>query len=345
MLEFRWIKGSENIEPIIKLRHDVFCKEQGYPYMLEKDDLESKSYHLGVYSDGKLIGCGRLAPESADSFHLGRIALYPEYRGGGNGAKLVNEILRKAKELGAKYVTIEAQTHAIGFYKKLGFIPDGSLLYHEQIPHIPMIKSFVFDNAKLCECNSDAGAVFVRREFTTENKKIVNAKLEYTTLGFSVPYFNGHKLTEYKFIPAWSNYKNRDMTTAIYPLFDEMRERVYYLEYDITDYINNNNAFVLHIGNGWYRQLDQAIEGLSAYGDKLKYIYKITLVYDDGSVCEICSDSTEDVYDSFITHSSIYINETVDGRLYNKNILNFGYKSANKKSPALSDEPTFALTK
>ena len=150
MLEFRWIKGSENIEPIIKLRHDVFCKEQGYPYMLEKDDLESKSYHLGVYSDGKLIGCGRLAPESADSFHLGRIALYPEYRGGGNGAKLVNEILRKAKELDAKYVTIEAQTHAIGFYKKLGFIPDGSLLYHEQIPHIPMIKSFVFDNAKLC---------------------------------------------------------------------------------------------------------------------------------------------------------------------------------------------------
>ena len=98
MLEFRWTKGNENIEPILKLRYDVFCKEQGYPYMLEKDELEKESYHLGAYKDGKLIGCGRLAPECENSFHLGRIALYPEYRGGGNGTKLVNEILRKAKE-------------------------------------------------------------------------------------------------------------------------------------------------------------------------------------------------------------------------------------------------------
>ncbi len=345
MIKFKWTKGNDNIEPIIKLRYDVFCKEQGYPYMLEKDELESVSYHLGVYSGTELIGCGRIAPESDESFHLGRIALYPKYRGNGNGTGLVNELLRKSKELGAKYVTLDAQEHATGFYEKLGFVKDGVRHTDENIPHIPMVKSFVFDNAKLCECGSNEGAVFVRREFKAKSEKIKKATLEYTTLGFSVPYLNSNKLTEYKFIPAWSNYKNRDMSKAIYPIFDEMRERVYYLEYDITDYIRDENTFVLHIGNGWYRQLDQAVEGLDAYGSQLKYIFKIKLFYDDNTVCEINSDASEDVYDSFITHSSIYINETVDGRLFDKNIFNFGYKNEKRYFPSLSDKPTFALKK
>ena len=61
----------------------------------------------------------------------------------GLGEKIVLELLRKAKEEGAKTVRVGAQTHAVGFYEKCGFSLLGTPEYlEENIPHYDMILHF-----------------------------------------------------------------------------------------------------------------------------------------------------------------------------------------------------------
>lgn len=346
MIEYKWLSGSDNLDGVMKIRYDVFCREQGYPATLEKDDAESRSLHLEARCDGKVVGCGRLTQENENTYHIGRIALYPEYRGGGNGAGIVRELLNKAHKLGAEQVTLSAQTHAVGFYKKLGFIPNGAQYMDENIPHIDMIKSFVFENAKWQSAPEELDAVFMRRSFTADKSKIISASVTYTTLGFSEPYVNGNRLTDYKFIPAWSNYQNRDTSVCDYPIYDEMRARIYYLTFDITDYIaDGDNVFCLHIGNGWYRQRDQHAEGIPIYGNELKYVYKLELKMSDGSTRTIVSGSEDKLYKSYITHSNIYLNEIVDASLYCDKMTSVDCDAPDYIAPADTDAPESVLTK
>lgn len=345
MVEYKWLNGSDELDGIMKLRYDVFCREQGYPASLEQDSDEMRSLHLEALDDGKLIGCGRLTQQDESTYHIGRIALYPEYRGGGNGTGIVRELLSKARKLGARQVTLSAQTHALGFYKKLGFVPDSAEFMDENIPHINMVKSLVFADAEWQRAPEELDAVFMRKSFTADKNKIVSARVTYTTLGFSQPFVNGKRLTEYKFIPAWSNYQNRDTSGCDYPIYDEMRARIYYLTFDITDFIaDGENIFCLHIGNGWYRQRDQHAEGIPVYGSALEYVYKIELVLSDGSRREIVSGSGEKLYKSYITHSNIYLNETVDASLYSDKITCPGFVPHGALEPQSADAPESVLT-
>ena len=346
MLYYNWIPGSGDLSGVMKVRHDVFITEQGYPASLEKDDKETESLHLEAISDGKVVGCGRLTNEGDGVYHIGRIALYPEYRGSGNGRGIVNELLNKARSLSAETVTLSAQTHAVPFYKKLGFVADGAEFMDENIPHIPMVKNFVFGGAKWMGAPEEYDAVFMRRQFDIRNKPIKKATVTYTSLGFSEPFVNGKKLTDYKFIPAWSNYQNRDTSVCDYPIFDEMRARIYYLSFDITDVISHGeNVFCLHIGNGWYRQKDQHAEGIPIYGDRLKYIYRIDIEYDDAEKTTLYSGYDEKLYKSYVTHTNIYLNETIDTSLFSGEITGQGYNSPDYVLPSETEISDAVLTK
>jgi predicted GNAT family N-acyltransferase len=123
-------------EPAIALvRREVFIDEQGVPEALEweAEDVQCH-WFVAVASDQSLIGIVRLTYAG----RIGRMAVLPAWRRRGVGRTLLAAALTKARELGFDQVNLSAQTHAIGFYARHGFIAQGPEYLDAGIPHRSM---------------------------------------------------------------------------------------------------------------------------------------------------------------------------------------------------------------
>jgi predicted GNAT family N-acyltransferase len=117
------------------LREQVFVIEQSVPRELEWDGQDEASSHfLALNEAGQPLGCARLLPTG----QIGRMAVLQEQRGHGLGMRLLIEAIEHAKRLGFTRVTLHAQTHAAGFYRKAGFLPFGDEFMEAGIPHQEM---------------------------------------------------------------------------------------------------------------------------------------------------------------------------------------------------------------
>lgn len=74
---------------------------------------------------------------------LGRMAVLPAYRGQGVGAALLQALLECAQQRQDLAVVLHAQTHAVGFYEKFGFIKEGAEYIEAGIPHYTMRKDII----------------------------------------------------------------------------------------------------------------------------------------------------------------------------------------------------------
>ncbi len=143
MLEYKWIDSGIIDDSFRNLRIEIFVKEQGVPEENEFDEYDLQVPHLVIFSDGEAVATGRIIPYGENTVKIGRIAVKKDKRGLGLGEKIVLELLRKAKEDGAKTVRVGAQTHAVGFYEKCGFSLVGTPEYlEENIPHYDMTLDF-----------------------------------------------------------------------------------------------------------------------------------------------------------------------------------------------------------
>ena len=143
MIEYKWFPAGVIDKSFRDLRVEIFVKEQGVPEENEFDDYDLQVPHLVIFSEGEAVATGRFIPYDEDAVKIGRIAVKKDKRGLGLGEKIVLELLRKAKEEGAKTIRLGAQTHAVGFYEKCGFSLLGTPEYMEEnIPHYDMILNF-----------------------------------------------------------------------------------------------------------------------------------------------------------------------------------------------------------
>lgn len=143
MLEYKWIDAGIIDNSFRNLRIEIFVKEQGVPEENEFDEYDLQVPHLVIFLDGEAVATGRIIPYGENTVKIGRIAVKKDKRGLGLGEKIVLELLRKAKEDGAKTVKVGAQTHAVGFYEKCGFFLVGTPEYlEENIPHYDMYLEF-----------------------------------------------------------------------------------------------------------------------------------------------------------------------------------------------------------
>ncbi len=143
MLEYKWLSPDDKDTSYRDLRVEVFVKEQGVPLENEFDEYDTEFPHLVIYLDGETVATGRVIPYDEDTVKIGRIVVKKDKRGLHLGEKLVAELLRKAKEDGAKTVMLGAQTQAVGFYEKCGFtLLDTPEYLEENIPHRDMILKF-----------------------------------------------------------------------------------------------------------------------------------------------------------------------------------------------------------
>ncbi|MFD5106712.1 GNAT family N-acetyltransferase [Streptomyces cinereoruber] len=143
--------GDEDREACFAVRREVFVEEQGVPRELEYDTYDATAVHvLAVRADGLPLGTGRLL-HGADALgktgadasvgSLGRLAVAKAARGLGVGAALVRGIEDAARERGLTAVDLHAQTHALGFYERLGYEAYGPEFPDAGISHRAMRKA------------------------------------------------------------------------------------------------------------------------------------------------------------------------------------------------------------
>ncbi|MDF3297085.1 GNAT family N-acetyltransferase [Streptomyces tropicalis] len=135
-------------EACFAVRKQVFVAEQGVPEEIEYDAHDAGAVHvLAVRADGLPLGTGRLLHGEAAAAKtggdpavgsLGRLAVTREARGLGVGAALVRAVEDAARAHGLAAVDLHAQTHALGFYERLGYAAYGPEFPDAGIAHRAM---------------------------------------------------------------------------------------------------------------------------------------------------------------------------------------------------------------
>ncbi|MDT8894106.1 GNAT family N-acetyltransferase [Halomonas sp. I1] len=119
-----------------EIRRVVFIEEQQVPQEEEWDGRDEDCRHfLAIDRDGKALGTARLLPDG----HIGRVAVLEEARGRGIGLALMDAAIASARRRGDPSVVLDAQTHALAFYERLGFRAYGDTFLDAGIPHRSMI--------------------------------------------------------------------------------------------------------------------------------------------------------------------------------------------------------------
>lgn len=147
----RVAEDAADREACFAVRKEVFVGEQGVPEDIEYDAYDAGALHvLAIREDGVPLGTGRLlyGPEAAAKTDgdltvgsLGRLAVTKAARGLGVGVALVRAIEDAARARGLAAVDLHAQTQAMGFYERLGYVAYGEEFLDAGIDHRAMRKA------------------------------------------------------------------------------------------------------------------------------------------------------------------------------------------------------------
>ncbi|MEM8749501.1 MAG: GNAT family N-acetyltransferase [Pseudomonadota bacterium] len=127
-------------EACYRLRHVVFVEEQGVPVELEIDEHdEATAIHFMGMIGTELVATARLCV-FGEMAKIQRVAVARSQRGCGLGKQIIEHLVRFARDekLG-DIITLDAQTHAIEFYRTLGFETQGDVFDDAGIDHIRMV--------------------------------------------------------------------------------------------------------------------------------------------------------------------------------------------------------------
>ena len=130
---------------IANIRCEVFITEQCVPEHLEWEDEDSTYQWFVAETRAGLIGIARLMPVeegTLEGARIGRMAVRRPFRGKGVGAALLHAALDVARARGFQMVNLSAQTHAVNFYVKYGFVAEGEIYLDAGIPHRTMRLKF-----------------------------------------------------------------------------------------------------------------------------------------------------------------------------------------------------------
>ncbi|WP_372406912.1 GNAT family N-acetyltransferase [Streptomyces luteireticuli] len=148
------VVGPEGLADCFAVRREVFVVEQEIPEAEEMDAYDAEAVHLLAGGEDGPLGTVRFlygAParrkyaragvDDDVTAVLGRLATVRAARGTGVGAALVRSVEDEARRRGLERVYLEAQTHALGFYERLGYAAYGPEFDEGSgIPHRAMTK-------------------------------------------------------------------------------------------------------------------------------------------------------------------------------------------------------------
>ena len=132
---FDELTGKEIYE-ILKSRAEVFVKEQKISYV-DEDDVDYKSWHVFATKNDRVCAYLRAFKNGEDTIKIGRVLTL--IHGKGTGTQLMKYAINALKaKTGCKKIIMDAQSHAISFYQRLGFTITSEEYLEEDIPHVDM---------------------------------------------------------------------------------------------------------------------------------------------------------------------------------------------------------------
>ena len=149
----------------------------------------------------------------------------------------------------------------------------------------------------------DNPAPIFRREFKVP-KRIINATMYVSGIGYYEAYLNGRKIGNRLLDPGWTDYS----------------KRILYSTYNVTSYLKSgNNCLGILLGNGWYNPLPLKMWGRINLRTSLtvgqpKFILQLNIKYSDGTIDQIISDNSWKVVSGPIIRNNIYLGEMYDAR-------------------------------
>ncbi|MEO8418253.1 MAG: GNAT family N-acetyltransferase [Methylophilaceae bacterium] len=121
---------------LAQVRLQVFVVEQHVPVAMEWDDLDAAAIHLLARDqDQNAIGCARILEGGS----IGRMAVLKNWRKQGVGNALLQTAIASCRSRGWLRLSLSAQTHAIGFYARAGFVVCSEEYLDAGIPHRDMV--------------------------------------------------------------------------------------------------------------------------------------------------------------------------------------------------------------
>jgi len=149
-----WFMGFEAGEPmhqiqvgdwaalgadVSAIRQAVFVVEQRIPADLVVDAVDPQALHAVARNRlGLALAAGRLLPAREGVGQIGRMATLASMRGARLGRAVLEALLSAARERGDREVMLQAQTSAVSFYERLGFVRRGAVFEDAGIPHQAM---------------------------------------------------------------------------------------------------------------------------------------------------------------------------------------------------------------
>jgi len=136
----RAAEWADDAEALMSVRTTVFVEEQNVPVELERDGLDPSCRHAIAFAhppgspggEAEPVGVGRIT----SSGHIGRVAVLPAWRGRGVGTALIRNLMVQSE---SPVFDLNAQSHAVAFYQRLGFVAEGPEFEEAGIPHRRMV--------------------------------------------------------------------------------------------------------------------------------------------------------------------------------------------------------------
>ncbi|MCQ0971300.1 GNAT family N-acetyltransferase [Paracoccus sp. TK19116] len=134
------IEQTRDLDTCRALRRTVFIEEQNVPEAEEWDGRDGEALHLLAWDGERPVGTARILL-LGETGKIGRVCVLQEARGTGVGVALIRAALDVLRgQSGVTQAKLGSQTHAIGFYAKLGFTVVGEEYDDAGIPHRDMVR-------------------------------------------------------------------------------------------------------------------------------------------------------------------------------------------------------------
>lgn len=135
------IEQTDDLATCHVLRRTVFIEEQGVSEAEEVDGRDPEALHVLARVDGVPMGCARILLNGSVA-KIGRVCVLKSARGSGLGAAIIKACMDVARSQdGVTSAKLGAQTHALPFYERLGFVAFGPIYDDAGIPHQDMERS------------------------------------------------------------------------------------------------------------------------------------------------------------------------------------------------------------
>lgn len=131
------IVNEDDLKAAFEIRKMVFVEEQQVAAEEEYDEHETHSRHFLLLAEAKACATGRF--RSTDKgWKIERMAVLPEARGKGYGGLVLQAMIAEIPN-DNRPLYLHAQEHALQFYEKHHFLPEGERFWEANIPHFKCV--------------------------------------------------------------------------------------------------------------------------------------------------------------------------------------------------------------